>query len=70
MSESKRIFDINKSKRDNPGLTYSLRYDRIRKEFNFTVKIRLWNIIITVAGAALASFYILHLLADSILGGT
>ena len=44
-------------------------YDKARKEFNITFKIRWWNIFITLAGGALASFYILHLLADSMLGG-
>jgi hypothetical protein len=44
------------------------RYDRIKREFNIAFKIRWWNIAITLAGGALASFYILHLLADSLLG--
>ena len=44
-------------------------YDRLNKEFHFHFRIRWWNIVITLAGAALASFYILHLLADSLLGG-
>lgn len=45
------------------------RYNKIKKEFDITIKVRWWNIIITIAGTALASFYILHLLADSLLGG-
>jgi hypothetical protein len=45
------------------------RYDKIKKEFDITIKVRWWNIVITIAGAALASFYTLHLLADSLLGG-
>jgi hypothetical protein len=44
-------------------------YDKEKMEFNITIKIRWWNIIITLLGAALACFYILHLLADSLLGG-
>jgi hypothetical protein len=42
-------------------------YDRIKKEFHISFRLRWWNIIITLAGGALASFYILHLLADTIL---
>ena len=44
-------------------------YDWLKKEFHFIFRIRWWNIGITLAGAALASFYILHLLADTLLGG-
>jgi len=43
-------------------------YDRPSKEFTITLKIRWWNILITLMGAALAVFYILHILADSLLG--
>jgi hypothetical protein len=43
-------------------------YDRQSKEFHITFKIRWWNIIITLIGGALASFYIVHLLADTLLG--
>ena len=43
------------------------RYDRVKKEFHISFRLRWWNIIITLAGGALASFYILHLLADTIL---
>lgn len=43
-------------------------YDRQRREFHITFKIRWWNIIITLAGAVLASFYTVHLLADTLLG--
>jgi hypothetical protein len=50
------------------SITY-FRYNKIKKEFDITIKIRWWNIIITIAGAVLATFYILHLLADSLLGG-
>lgn len=44
-------------------------YDKVRREFNITFKIRWWNILITLIGGALASFYILHLLADTLLSG-
>lgn len=44
-------------------------YDRSNKEFHVHFRIRWWNIVITLAGGALASFYILHLLADTLLGG-
>jgi len=44
-------------------------YDRLKKEFYFHFRVRWWNIVITLAGGALAAFYILHLLADTILGG-
>ncbi|HWK03311.1 MAG TPA: hypothetical protein VNS58_06750 [Puia sp.] len=44
-------------------------YDKIRREFNISFKIRWWNIVITLIGGALASFYILHLLADTLLSG-
>jgi|SRR5580693_1386127 hypothetical protein len=43
-------------------------YDRLSREFHITFKIRWWNIIITVIGGALASFYTVHLLADTLLG--
>jgi len=44
-------------------------FDRIKQEFHITFKMRWWNIILTMAGGALASFYILHLLADTLPGG-
>ena len=44
-------------------------YDRLRREFRITFRIRWWNIVIALAGGALAAFYILHLLADTLLGG-
>jgi hypothetical protein len=44
-------------------------YDRIKQEFHITFKMRWWNIVLTIVGGALASFYILHLLADTLLGG-
>jgi len=43
-------------------------YDRASREFTIILKIRWWNVLITVSGAALAAFYILHLLADTLLG--
>ena len=42
-------------------------YDRAKKEFHFHFRVRWWNIGITLAGGALAAFYILHLLADTVL---
>jgi hypothetical protein len=45
-----------------------LRYDRTRKELNITLRMRWINILIALIGSALASFYVLHLLADTILG--
>jgi len=44
------------------------RYDRTRKELNITLRMRWVNVVIAVAGSALAAFYVLHLLADTILG--
>lgn len=44
------------------------RYDRARKELTIAVRMRWINVWIAVAGGALASFYVLHLLADTILG--
>jgi hypothetical protein len=43
-------------------------YDKTKREFTVTFKIRWRNVVITLAGGALASFYILHLLADTLLG--
>jgi hypothetical protein len=43
------------------------KYDKAKREFNIIFRIRWWNIAITLAGGALCSFYILHLLADSLL---
>jgi hypothetical protein len=50
------------------SITY-FKFDKIKKEFDITIKIRWWNIIITIIGALVASFYILHILADALLGG-
>jgi hypothetical protein len=44
------------------------RYDRARKELTITLRMRWTNILIVVIGSALASFYVIHLLADTILG--
>jgi len=44
-------------------------FDKARREFNIVFRIRWWNIVIVIAGGALASFYILHILADSLIGG-
>jgi hypothetical protein len=43
------------------------RFNPLRKELTIVVRMKWKNIFIAVAGAALASFYILHLLADTIL---
>jgi hypothetical protein len=43
------------------------RYDRVRKELTVSVRMRWINVVIVIAGGALASFYVLHLLADTIL---
>ncbi|RBL92383.1 hypothetical protein [Chitinophaga flava] len=47
------------------SITY-FQYDKTRREFNIIIRIRWWNIIIIFIGAAVASFYTLHLLADAI----
>jgi hypothetical protein len=44
-------------------------FDGRSREFRVTFRIRWWNIIIALAGGALATFYILHILADTLLGG-
>lgn len=44
------------------------RYDRTRKELNITLRMRWINLLIVIAGGVLASFYVLHLLADTLLG--
>jgi len=43
------------------------RFNPLRKELTIVVRMKWKNILIAVAGAALAAFYILHLLADTIL---
>lgn len=43
-------------------------YNREQKELNFAFKIRWWNVFITLAGGLLASFFLLHLIADSLAG--
>jgi hypothetical protein len=43
------------------------RYHRFRREFTITIRLRWWNLIIAIIGAGLAAFYILHLLADTLL---
>ncbi len=43
------------------------RFNPIRKELTIIVRMRWKNILVAVVGGALASFYILHLLADSLL---
>jgi hypothetical protein len=43
------------------------RFNPLRKELTIVVRMKWKNILIAVAGSALASFYILHLLADTIL---
>jgi hypothetical protein len=49
------------------SITY-FRYQPLRREFHLTVRMRWWNILVALAGAALASFYILHILADALVG--
>ncbi|HXB35047.1 MAG TPA: hypothetical protein VNV35_16575 [Puia sp.] len=44
-------------------------FDERSREFRITFRIRWWNIVIALAGGALATFYILHILADTLLGG-
>ena len=44
------------------------RYDRVRKELTVVVRMRWLNVSIAIVGSALASFYVMHLLADTILG--
>jgi len=44
-------------------------FDERSREFRVTFRIRWWNIVIALAGGALATFYILHILADTLLGG-
>lgn len=48
------------------AITY-YKYNVLRKEVQITIRMKWPNILIAVAGAALASFYILHLLADTLL---
>lgn len=43
-------------------------YDGSRKELTVTLRLRWLNVAIVIAGSALAAFYVLHLLADTILG--
>ncbi|HXB94123.1 MAG TPA: hypothetical protein VNU70_03155 [Puia sp.] len=44
------------------------RYDPIRKEWTITIRMRWRNVLVAGVSSALASFYVLHLLADTILG--
>ena len=44
-------------------------FDKRGREFRATFRIRWWNIVIVLAGGALATFYILHILADTLLSG-
>jgi hypothetical protein len=44
-------------------------FDERSREFRITFRIRWWNIVVALAGGALATFYILHILADTLLGG-
>ena len=44
------------------------RYYRFRREFVISIRMRWPNILIAIIGSALAAFYILHLLADTLLG--
>jgi hypothetical protein len=45
------------------------RFNVIKKELTIVVRMRWPNILVAIAGAALASFYVFHLLADSLLSG-
>jgi hypothetical protein len=42
-------------------------FDQKSREFRITFRVRWWNIAIALAGGALATYYILHLLADTLL---
>jgi hypothetical protein len=44
-------------------------FDERSREFRVTFRIRWWNIVIALAGGALATFYILRILADTLFGG-
>lgn len=45
------------------------RYYHLRHELVISIRMRWPNILIAIAGSALAAFYILHLLADTLLKG-
>ena len=45
------------------------RYYPFRRELVISIRMRWPNILIAIIGSALAAFYILHLLADTLLGG-
>ena len=45
------------------------RYYHFRHELVISIRMRWPNILIAIIGSALAAFYILHLLADTLLGG-
>ncbi|HEV2481327.1 MAG TPA: hypothetical protein VGS79_16760 [Puia sp.] len=45
------------------------RYYHFRRELVISIRMRWPNILIAIIGSALAAFYILHLLADTLLGG-
>ncbi|HLZ86838.1 MAG TPA: hypothetical protein VKQ52_06360 [Puia sp.] len=49
------------------AITY-YRYNPLRREVTVIVKMKWNNILVAVFGCALATFYILHLLADTLLG--
>jgi hypothetical protein len=44
-------------------------FNQLRREFRITFRVRWWNIAIVLAGGGLATFFILHLLADTLPGG-
>ncbi|HVS94862.1 MAG TPA: hypothetical protein VHE54_00200 [Puia sp.] len=44
------------------------RYDRARKELSISIRMRWVNVLIAIGGSALAAFYVLHLLADTLPG--
>lgn len=48
------------------AITY-YKYNVLRKELVISVRMKWPNILVAIAGAALASFYIFHLLADTLL---
>lgn len=43
------------------------RYDHFRRELSITVRLRWPNLLIVIIGGALAAFYVLHLLADTLI---
>jgi len=44
------------------------RYFRFKRELVITIRMKWPNLLIAVIGSALAAFYVMHLLADTVLG--